>query len=170
MTVLVTILSDCWLGILLLLSLMIAAWWGELAGIRPGLDKSGLGGFAMIYLFLPVRWVGLAILLPSWSWLGAHAVLGALSGYGFGRGVDHVHNDRELPVLLGLLGAWLPVPVLWVEFTAVHGMAATGGASLLVGVGLLALLSLPYLHRRRDLRRVRPAPATAPGDGEPPFK
>lgn len=170
MTVLVAILSDCWLVFLLLLSLMIANWWGELAGIRPGRDKSGLGGFAAIYLFLPVRWLGLAILLPSWSWLGAHAVLGALSGYGFGRLVDHVHDDGEVPVLLGLLGAWLPVPALWVGFTGVHGMEPTGGPSLLLGLGMLALLTLPYLHRRRDLRRVRPTAVDTPSEGEPPFK
>lgn len=170
MTVLVTILSDCWLVLMLLLSVMIANWWGELAGIRPGRDKSGLGGFAAIYLFFAVRWLGLAILLPSWSWLGAHAVLGALSGYGFGRGVDRVQGDGEVPALLGLLGAWLPVPVLWVEFTAVHGMEPTGGASVLLGLGMLALLTLPYLHRRRDLRRVRPAAVDTPGEGEPPFK
>lgn len=170
MSVFATILSDSCLSVMLLLSMMIAAWWGELAGIRPGRDKSGLGGFAAIYLFLPLRWLGLAILMPSWAWLGVHTALGALSAFGFARGVQRVQNDREVPVLLGLLGALLAVPALWVDFTNVHSLPTTGRTSLLAGTALLALHSVLYLRRRRDLRRVRPPTATAADDGAMPFK
>ena len=170
MTVLATILSDCWLCIMLLLSVMIATWWGELAGIPPGQDKSGLGGFAAIYLFLPVRWLGLALLLPSWSWLAAHAVLGALSAFGFERGVERVQQDRELPAALGLLGALLPVPVFAVEFAAVHQLSMTGPVALLGTLAIAGLHAAPCLHRRSSMRRVRPQAMTIAPDGEPPFK
>jgi hypothetical protein len=170
MTILMTILADGWLCVMLLLCLMIAAWWGELAGIRPGRDKSGLGGFAAIYIFLSLRWLGLAILLPNWSWLLVHTTLGVVSVLGFGRGVERVQRDQVVPVLLGLLGAWLPVPVLLVAFSRVHGMPITGVIGLLVGVGLLALLSIPYLRWRRDGRSVGTVATATPAEGEPPFK
>ncbi|MCU0866808.1 MAG: hypothetical protein MUC36_23735 [Planctomycetes bacterium] len=162
MHVLATILADGWLLIMLLLSLMIAAWWGELAGIRPGRDKSGLGGFAAIYMFLPLRWLGLAILLPSWTWIGVHAALGALSAFGFERGLLRVQHDREVPMLLGLLGACLPVPAWSIAFLAVHDLATTGRAGLLTGLMLIGLHALTFLLRRGDLRRVRPLPPPEP--------
>ena len=162
MHVLATILADCWLLIMLLLSLMIAAWWGELAGIRPGRDKSGLGGFAAVYLFLPMRWLGLAILLPNWSWLGVHAALGALSAFGFERGLQRVQHDRQVPVLLGLAGACLAAPTWSVALLSVHDLSTTGRAGLLSGLVVLGLHALTYWSRRGDLGRVRPAPQPEP--------
>ena len=162
MHVLATILADCWLLIMLLLSLMIAAWWGELAGIRPGRDKSGLGGFAAVYLFLPMRWLGLAILLPNWSWLGVHAALGALSAFGFERGLQRVQHDRQVPMLLGLIGAWLPVPAWSIAFLAANDLSTTGRVGLLTGLAVIGLHAITFLLRRGDLRRVRPAPPPPP--------
>jgi hypothetical protein len=73
-------------AVAVLLSLMIATWWGELAGIRPHRDKSGLGGFAAIYLLLAMRWLLLAPLVfvgaspfVAWPWiLLGHTLLGVL--------------------------------------------------------------------------------------------
>lgn len=153
-------------GLAVLVSLMIASWWGELAGIPPGRDKSGLGGFAMIYPFFAVRWLALAPLvvlgantrLPgSWPWwLLLHGGLGVASVRLFERGIAYVRQDREVPLWLGVSGALLlPAPAIWLATEAVAW--ACVGDPKLVAAALLALHGWPFWLRRRELHRVRPA-------------
>jgi hypothetical protein len=170
MHVLVTILGDGWLLMILLLSLMIAAWWGELTGIRPGRDKSGLGGFAAVYLFLPMRWLGLSILLPGWSWLAAHLGLGVLSVVGFERGLELVRTDRVVAAGLGYIGALLPVPAMLAAIARVHDFPITGPTGLVTGLGIAGAHTIPFLRWRAKLRRTRTTAVPGIAQGEPPFK
>src|SRR5262245_8259029 len=98
-------------GVLLLglvVSFILATRWGELCGIEPHRDKSGLGGFFAVSLFLPLRWactcVGLAWglwngTLPffaqtssglPWTVLGAHAAIGVAVVLLFQHGLKRV--------------------------------------------------------------------------------
>lgn len=156
-------------GVAALLSLMIATWWGELAGIRPHRDKSGLGGFAAIYLFFVMRWLLLAPLVViganafvAWPWsLLAHALLGVASVQLFGRGLALVQQDRFVPLWLGLLGALLvPAPALWLGADVAR--FACFDAPLLPVLGLLGLHAWGFWHRRRE--RFRPEPAPVPSE------
>lgn len=153
-------------GVAALLSLMIATWWGELAGIRPHRDKSGLGGFAAIYLFFVMRWLLLAPLVvigaspfAAWPWsLLAHALLGIASVQLFGRGIAYVQKDRVVPLWLGLLGALLvPAPALWLGADVVRFACFDVP---LIAVGVLVLLQAwGFWQKRRELFRPEPAPA-----------
>lgn len=152
-----------------LLSLMIATWWGELAGIRPHRDKSGLGGFAAIYLLLAMRWLLLAPLVfvgaspfVAWPWiLLGHTLLGIASVLLFGRGLALVQQDRFVPLWLGLLGALvLPAPALWFGADVVR--FACFDAPLVPVLGLLGLHAWGFWQRRRE--RFRPDPAPAPSE------
>ena len=140
-------------GVAALLSLMIATWWGELAGIRPHRDKSGLGGFAAIYLFFVMRWLLLAPLVVigarpfvAWPWsLLAHALLGVAS----------------VQLWLGLLGALLvPAPALWLGADVVR-FACFDVPMIPVGV-LVLLQAWGFWKNRRE--RFRPEPAPAPSE------
>lgn len=152
-------------GLAVLVSLMIASWWGELAGIPPGRDKSGLGGFAMIYPFFAVRWLAFMPLLVlganarlpgSWPWwLLLHGVLGVASVRLFERGITYVRADRVVPLWLGATGALLlPAPAFWLGTEAV-AWACVGGPLPTSGA-LLVLHAWPFWQRRRELHRVRP--------------
>lgn len=154
-------------GLAVLVSLMIASWWGELAGIRPGRDKSGLGGFAAIYLFFVIRWLAFAPMivqggserLPgAWPWwLLAHLLLGLASIRLFERGLAYVQQDRVVPLWLGLSGAvLLPAPAIWLGAEAL-AWACVGGPGFATAV-LLVLHAWAFWQRRRELHRPDPPP------------
>jgi len=153
-------------GVAALLSLMIATWWGELAGIRPHRDKSGLGGFAAIYLFFVMRWLLLAPLVVTganafvaWPWsLLAHALLGVASVQLFGRGIEHVQQDRVVPLWLGLVGALvLPAPALWLGADIVR--LPCFAAPLVPVAALMLLQAWGFWQKRRELFHPEPEPA-----------
>ena len=156
-------------GVAVLRSLRTATWWGELAGIRPHRDKSGLGGFAAIYLFFAMRWLLLAPLVfvaaspyVAWPWiLLGHTLLGIASVQLFGRGLVYVRQDRYVPLWLGLLGALvLPAPALWLGADFVR--FACFDAPLVPVAVLLLLHAWGFWQRRRE--RFRPDPAPAPSE------
>ncbi len=150
-----TIALDAGLAITALCSLYVAFAWGELCGIRSGASKSGLGGFAAVYVFFLLRWpvVGLLLVVSAptdWGWglLAAHGGFGALSVFAFELGTKRVQCDRVAPLWLGLAaGALLPTPAwttawvhgnrLWWEPTAwswltIAGLVFTLHAALLL--------------------------------------
>lgn len=150
-----------------LLSVMIATWWGELAGIRPHRDKSGLGGFAAIYLVGGMRWV---LLVPAvvggdagpwfaacWARLLAHVLLGLTSVWLFGRGVALVQRDRLVPTWIGVLGAvLLPAPALWLGASCVW--STNQNAAAIATALLLLLHALGFRNRWRARFRIDPPP------------
>lgn len=188
MDLVITILIDGALLVGVLISVSMAAFYGELCGIEPGRDKSGLGGFAFAYLFMLMRWplvaAGLLIghargaipyLPPDWPWWSlvlAHAALGAIAAVAFGRGVDHVHADRRLPAAFGVLfGVLLPLPgwlaaIVGTNTTWLGNDVSTLG--IVAGL-LLACHGLPFRARLRGMRQMaaRLAQATAPAEGPP---
>jgi hypothetical protein len=157
MPMLATIALDLLLAITLLMSVQIAAGWGELCGIEPGRDKSGLGGFTMLLMLFAFRWIALAICLlcvpPAgerlWT-LAAHGVLGCASARIFTRGVDRVQRDGRVGNAVGLLGSTvIPAPA-WAF--AVHGVNAKWlGESTyaLVATGTVIALLHAAIHEQR---------------------
>lgn len=161
MPLLATLVFDAALAFVLLFSCQSAAGWGELCGIRPGRDKSGLGGFAALYLFFLIRWLGLAVALWAtahvgeigWLLLG-HALVGAAAVWLFGRGLQRVQQDRFAPAWFGwLAGVVLPVPALALAVTRGNGrwLDALTPALWIAAAALLALHALCFHQRRRDL-------------------
>ena len=152
-----TIALDLLLAMTLLISVQISAGWGELCGIRPGRDKSGLGGFAMMFMLFGIRWAVLAVCLlyvpPSgarvWTLVG-HTALGFASAKIFSRGVDRVRQDGTVGNALGL-GASTLIPAPAWAF-AVHGVnAAWLGDSMLalVATGVVIALLHAAVHEQR---------------------
>ena len=157
MPTLATIALDLLLALTLLISVQIAAGWGELCGIEPGRDKSGLGGFTMLFVLFGFRWLALAICLlcvpPAgerlWT-LAAHGALGGASARLFTRGVDRVQRDGRVSNAIGLVGSTLiPVPA-WAF--AVHGVNTDwlGGSTVaLVATGAVIALLHAAMHEQR---------------------
>ena len=157
MPLLATIVLDLGLAVALMFSLFAAFCWGELCGIRPGRDKSGLGGFVAIYMFFIIRWLGVA--LASWAtarpgevwWLlAAHTLLGVLSVHAFGHGLERVQHDRWAPPWLGMLaGAVLPAPALALSLLRVNSEHGDSLAIIAAVTAVLAALHALCVHRRR---------------------
>lgn len=186
MDLLITILLDAALVFGIFVSVSIAAFHGELCGIEPGRDKSGLGGFAFAYLFLMLRWplVAAGLLVghgrgaipfvpadwPWWSLLSVHAALGALAAVAFGRGVDRVHVDRRLPAAFGaFFGVLLPMPALWAAVVGTNAAWLGNSPFALAAVAslLLAIHGLPFRSRLLDMRRSAARQAAAAAGGPP---
>lgn len=160
MPLLATIALDLLLAITLLLSVQIAAGWGELCGIRPGGDKSGLGGFAMLFVLFGIRWAALALCLlcvpPAgelvWALVG-HAALGFASARLFSRSVERVQKDGTVANAIGLLGSTLIPTPAWTF--ALHGANArwlgdSPASFAAVGVVIALLHAVPHELRRRS--------------------
>jgi hypothetical protein len=164
--VLATIALDLVLAFTLLLSAQIAAGWGELAGIRPGRDKSGLGGFVGVYVLFVMRWLALAGVLLALAnagergvLLGAHAALGGASVWLFQRGLERVQADRMVPNALAVLGGVLvPAPACTLALQRANVAWLGDGAGTLAAIAavVLALHGACYRARRRDLLRIAP--------------
>ena len=152
-------------GCTLLLSLMVATWWGELAGIAPGRNKSGLGGFAFIYLFFGTRWLlgaGLLLMQPVAAnvpggrlvALLAHLLLGVASVRLFERGLARVQRDERVPLWLGIVGSTLlPLPLLAV--VSVGCQHACFGAPWLATTVVAGLHLWGFWQRRLGMRGPR---------------
>lgn len=171
------------LGLAVLMSVQIAAGWGEMAGIRGGGDKSGLGGlFAMLILFL-IRWGAVALLLlvglargafdvlPGGRWpeagivLGAHVALGLVSYFGFNWIAEGLTADRLEPQRWSpLFGLVVPLPGLLLGAWAVNRDAASRHPrlALLLALALVAAHAAVYRQRYESMRRPAAAPAPLP--------
>ena len=173
MHIFLTLLVDGALLFGLLFSLILATCWGELCGIEPHRDKSGLGGFMAVYMVLPVRWActciglvwalscGTLPLVPdggaglTWLVLGAHVALGVAVVMLFQRGLNRVQRDLRAGDALGVVGAVvLPLPGLWMALVGAHPTWFLGTtARVLLAVALATVLGLGYRHRLLDMRR-----------------
>jgi len=159
MAVLVTIVLDLGLALTLLISLQIAAGWGELGGIRPGGDKSGLGGFTMLLIFFLFRWIALAIGLVVtasegewWQLLAAHGVLGWISVTLFQRGVTKVQRDGTVGNLVGILGSTLlPAPAWLLALQRTNAEWLGGSAQAVLAAGVVLAHFACYTTRRSSM-------------------
>lgn len=163
---LATIAIDLGLLFTLLISLQITAGWAELCSIRPGGDKSGLGGFAMLFVLFGVRWFALALALLCLATddervvvLMVHAAIGALSAFVFNQGVAAVTRDRVVPDAVGLFGGMIvPTPAFGLAFDHAnwdwHGESST---ALAVWVGVVAIVHGLCYQARRWSSSPRPA-------------
>lgn len=186
MTVIATLVLNAVLLIGLFFSIYVATAWGEMAGHLPGGDKSGLGGFAMVFILMGIRWLALAAVLAagvmrggfealidggrgrqSLVVLGAHVLLGIGSAWLFNTLANGLTADRAAPRAATVLGAVvLPLPALLAGAYAIqrdwvtrHGRLAT-----LLAVAIIALHAFLYRDRLRDMERARaPRPPAEAG-------
>lgn len=180
----------------LLISLMTASFWGEMAGIARGGDKSGLGGLAWVLLFMAIRWTAMLVALAAavstgafepfvatrWGQyglvLGLHLALGLVSMYGFNWISDGLTRDEMGPQRLSwVFGVVLPLPAFlaagWGLYSGWLARHPRLTAALLLG--LVALHLLPFRHRLLDMRAsaervrgIRAAERAAEPEPDPP--
>lgn len=158
MNLLATLALDLVLAFVVLLGMHGACAWGELCGIRPGRDKSGLGGFAAVFLLTGMRWLGVALILgvttgagERWWLLAAHLALGALAAFSFDRCLRRVQHDRPAPAAIGVFaGVLLPMPALTLAIARANlGSEADSAIAFGLVAGALLLLHGICFHRRR---------------------
>lgn len=180
----------------LLISLMTASFWGEMAGIARGGDKSGLGGLAWVLLFMAIRWTAMLVALAAavstgafepfvatrWGQyglvLGLHLALGLVSMYGFNWISNGLTRDEMGPQRLSwVFGVVLPLPAFlaagWGLYSGWLARHPRLTAALLLG--LVALHLLPFRHRLLDMRAsaervrgIRAAERAAEPEPDPP--
>ncbi len=157
----------------LLISLITSSFWGEMAGIARGGDKSGLGGLAWVLLFMAIRWTAMLVALAAavstgafepfvasrWGQyglvLGLHLALGLVSMYGFNWISNGLTRDEMGPQRLSwLFGVVLPLPAFlaagWGLYSGWLARHPRLTAALLLG--LVALHALTFRHRLLDMR------------------
>jgi hypothetical protein len=168
------------LAVALFMSIYMAAGWGEMAGIRGGGDKSGLGGLFAMLMLMGIRWAAVALLLllavwrglfdflPGGRWpgvgivLGAHLLLGLVSYLGFNWVAEGLTADRFGPQRWSpLFGILLPLPALFVagwavnrDFLARHPRLGLVLA-VAIALGHVALYRQRYESMRRPPQAVR---------------
>ena len=159
MGLLATVVLDLVLAFTLLFSVQIAAGWGELCGIRPGRDKSGLGGFAMLLMFFLVRWLALALCLAAlsagaerWWLLAGHGGLGWVSVTMFNRGVARVQADGTVGHFAGVVGSTLiPAPACTLALQRANvAWLGDSPAALAAVAAIVVLLHFACYRQRRS--------------------
>ena len=190
------ILGTLALGFGLLISLINSSFWGEMAGIGRGGDKSGLGGLAWVLLFMAIRWTAMLVALAAavstgafepfvasrWGQyglvLGLHLVLGLAGMVGFNWISSGLTRDEMGPQRFSwLFGVVLPLPAFLAAGWGLYGgwLARHPRLTAALLLGLLALHALPFRHRLLDmrataerLRGIRAAERAAQPDPNPP--
>lgn len=132
MSLLATLVANALFLATLGVSVMDAWFWGEMAGIPKGGDKSGLGGLMGVLIFLILRWSAVALLLGIAAWRGGldfvpgssvwmklllviaiHAAIGGLSLWGFNWVSNGLTNDNVAPQQWSwFFGIIIPLPML----------------------------------------------------------
>ena len=183
MTLLATLFLNAVLLVGLFFSIYVATAWGEMAGHFPGGDKSGLGGFAMVFILMGVRWLALAAVLAAGVMrggfetlvdggrgrqflvvFGAHLLVGILSAWLFNTLANGLTADRAAPRTLTFLGAVaLPLPALLAGAYAIQRDWVTrhGRLAAVLAVAIVALHVYLYRDRLRDMERSRAPRASA---------
>lgn len=181
-TVLVNALFLALLGV----SLLTAWFWGEMAGIPKGGDKSGLGGLMAVMLFMALRWVGVAVVLwlavarggltfvPGGYWrqvalvLGIHLALGIVSMVGFSAVSEGLTHDKMDPQRWSwFFGIVLPIPALVIAWLGINPGIRARSPMLTLGM-LLAIVALHAGCFRSNLVEMRKrhdatVPSPSPG-------
>jgi hypothetical protein len=168
MSLLATLALDVVLALAGLCSLHIAFAWGELCGVRTGGDKSGLGGFAFVLLFVLLRGVAVALALAvvarageTWWLLLGHTGLGVLAWRCFEREIRQLQADRWGSVAVACLaGVLVPVPALTLVLVRVNSRWLDQGieTTVAVAVALTLVHGVCLWHRRRGMRCHRRSP------------
>lgn len=132
MSLVATLLSNGLFLAVLGISVMNAWFWGEMAGIPKGGDKSGLGGLMGVMIFLICRFLGVALVLGIAAWRGGfdglpgsstwarlglvllvHAAIGGLSLWGFNWVSNGLTYDNMGPQAWSwFFGIVIPLPML----------------------------------------------------------
>jgi hypothetical protein len=154
-------------------AIICASAWGEMAGVQPGGDKSGLGGFAMLLMFMAMRWLGVAVLLwggvmrdafdflPGGRWsqfgilLAAHLALGGLCYWGFTAITNGLQVDNMAPQRwTWVVGLLIPVTVLALAAWAVNRefFSRNQPVALALLLALVLLQGFTYRSKARDMR------------------
>jgi hypothetical protein len=173
-------------AVAVLMSIQMAAGWGEMAGIPAGGDKSGLGGLFSMLILMGIRWSALALLLlivavqgtfaslPGGRWsqfgivLGAHAVLGVISYLGFnavaeGLTADNLGPQRWSP----LFGIVLPLPALLITGWAVNRDFFARHPRIGVTLALVITFGHLLIFRQRSESMRRPLHAESASQQSP---
>lgn len=175
MSALVAFVGNVLLVLGLVLSLYVAFCWGEMAGIAPGRDKSGLGGLFAVLFLMTARWATLALALwiavlrggfADWidgsrwvvfAWvLGAHLLLGAGSYQAFNWVSDGLMHDQTLPQRFAwLFGIVLPLPALLAGGWALNRAWVSRSPRLAVALmlGVIIVHALGFRAQLRDMQR-----------------
>lgn len=189
MSLLVSLVANALFLATMLISVMNAWFWGEMAGIPKGGDKSGLGGLMAVLMFLIIRWVGIAALLGIAAWRGgladlpggttwaklgivllAHLAIGGLSYWGFNWVSSGLTHDQMAPQQWSwFFGIVIPLPMLLLAWWGINpGFSArsprTAIALALVVVILHAWAFRNNLQTMRESNARRAAAATQTDD------
>lgn len=140
MSLLATLVANALFLATLGISVMNAWFWGEMAGIPRGGDKSGLGGLMAVLIFLVLRWGAVALLLGIAAWRGGlaqvpgngvwmkllcvlviHAIIGGISLWGFTWVSNGLSHDNMGPQAWSpFFGIVIPLPMLLFSWWAIN--------------------------------------------------
>ncbi len=187
MTLLAALVANALFLATLGISIMNAWFWGEMAGIPKGGDKSGLGGLMAVMMFLALRWVAVALLLGIAAWRGGleflpgsnawmklglalviHAAIGALSYWGFSWVSNGLSHDNMAPQQWSwFFGIVVPLPMLLLAWWGINpGFAARSPRiTLVLAVLVVVFHVLPFRSNLNGMRERRAAAETLKQDG-----
>jgi hypothetical protein len=156
----------------LLMSLQTAHAWGEMAGIAPGGDKTGLGGLFAVLVLLGIEWLAVAAALACGvlkggfdGWfsargmqvavlLGGHLTLGAFCFFGFNWIAEGLTLDQMGPQrLCWLFGVLLPLPALLAALAGLHpnGLTRHPRIALVVALAVVLAHAAIFQHSRTSM-------------------
>lgn len=174
MSLLASLVSNALFLFTLGVSLMNAWFWGEMAGIPKGGDKSGLGGLMGVLMFLIFRWLAVAVMLGIAAWrggldflpgssawmklavaIGIHAVIGAISYWGFSWVSNGLTYDNMGPQQWSwFFGIVIPIPMLLLVLWGINpGFAARSPKTAIVlGLAVVVLHAWPFYNNLQGMR------------------
>lgn len=178
MSVMLTVLLN---GLFLLvfgISVMNAWYWGEMAGIPRGGDKSGLGGLMGVMMFMALRWlcIGALLLIALWrggldfvpggTWgkigivIGVHLAIGIASYLGFSWVSSGLTHDNMEPQKWCWFFAFvLPIPALLLAWQGLNPGFAARSPKMAVVLVLVVILchAQAFRSNMNDMRARRVA-------------
>jgi hypothetical protein len=167
MSLVATLLSNGLVLAVLGISLMNAWYWGEMAGIPKGGDKSGLGGLMGVMIFLICRWIGVALVLGIAAWRGGfdelpgsttwarlglvlllHAVIGGLSFWGFNWVSNGLTYDNMGPQAWSwFFGIVIPIPMLLLAWWGINPGYSARSPKMAIALAVIVVLLHAWAFR-----------------------
>jgi hypothetical protein len=179
MSLIATLVANALFLATLGISLMNAWFWGEMAGIPKGGDKSGLGGLMAVMMFLALRWVAVALLLGIAAWRGGleflpgsstwmklgvalaiHAAIGALSYWGFSWVSTGLMHDNMGPQQWSwFFGIVIPLPMLLLAWWGINPGYAVRSPKMAFALALFVVIVhvWPFRSNVKGMRERRAA-------------